>query len=155
MIQNAIRSTLSLWLLSAPLLVSAQEPAVYKLPPPRITCDAASGVLDQAGNVVPGSLRKRCDALWTHSVQDGGVGGWRYDDFISQCAQSCPAPKPLSQASSVPELNTLGTQAAQSTAGSAGFSTALLVGGGIAAAVGIGLAVSNSSPGPNDQPASP
>jgi ribosomal protein L19 len=36
-----------------------------------------------------------------------------------------------------------------------GFNTALLVGGGVAVAVGVGLAVSGGSPGPNDQPASP
>jgi hypothetical protein len=154
MIQKAIRASLSLWLLSAPVLASAQEPTVYKLPPPRIACDAASGLRDQSGNVVPGSLRKRCDVLWNRSLQDGGVGGWRYDDFMSQCAQSCPAPAPLSQASSVPQLNTLGTQAAQSASGG-GLNTALLVGGGVALAVGIGLAASNGSPGPNDQPASP
>lgn len=158
MIQNAIRLILSLWLLSAPALAAAQESAVYKLPPPRITCDAASGVLDQAGNVVAGSLRKRCDALWNRSLQDGGVGRWRYDDFMSQCAQSCGPPRPLSQASSVPQLNALGTQAAQAVVGSP--ATGIGVGNTLflVAAASTGLTVgvaSATSPGPNDQPASP
>ncbi len=147
--KNAIRAVLSLMLLSAPA-VQAQDAAVYKLPPPRITCDAASGVLDPSGHVVEGSLHKRCEALWTRSVQDGGVGQWRHDDFMGQCAQSCAAPIPLSQASSVPELNALGTQAAAGANGGGGYTTALYVGGGIAAAIGIGLAVSSS-----DKPASP
>jgi hypothetical protein len=157
--RKAIRAVLGLWLLSAPALVAAQEPALYTLPPPRVTCDAASGLVDQAGNVLPGPLRRRCDAVWSHSVQNGGVGSWRYEDFISQCAQSCAAPRPLSQASNVTQLNTLGTQAAQSAAGGAsgagagsGYSTALLVGGGIAGAIGIGVALSSGS---KDKPASP
>ena len=134
MSQNAIRAALSLLLLATSAVQAAPESAVYTLPPPRISCDVASGVLDQAGHVVEGSLHKRCDALWNHSLNDGGVGQWRYDDFMSQCAQSCPAPTPLSQAASVPQLNSLGAQAAQSAASGGGFNTAYLVGGGVAVA---------------------
>jgi hypothetical protein len=154
MTRNAIRAALTVWLLSAPAFVAAQEPAVYTLPPPRVACDAGTGVVDQSGNVMPGGLRKRCDALWSQSLQNGGVGRWRYEDFISQCAQSCAAPVPLSQISNVRQLDTLGTQAAEAAGGGGGggSSTALYVGGGIALAIGIGVAVSSGS---NDKPASP
>ena len=149
MTQNAIRMSLSLWLLGAPALAWAQQPAVYKLPPPRIACDASSGVLDQNGHVVIGSVRKQCDALWNRSLKEGGVGAWRYDDFMSQCAQSCAAPLPLSQASSVPQLNTLGAQAAGAGGGSG---ATFFVAGGVAAVIGAGIALSS---GTDDEPASP
>jgi hypothetical protein len=154
MTRNAIRAALSVWLLSAPAFVAAQEPAVYPLPPPRVACDAGTGVVDKAGNVQAGPLRKRCDALWSQSLQNGGVGRWRYDDFISQCAQSCAAPVPLSQVSNVTQLDTLGTQAAGSLTGGGGtnYTTGLIVAGGVAAAIGLGVGLSGGS---NDQPASP
>ncbi len=145
-----MRIALSLLLLAGPVVHAAEEPAIYNLPAPRITCDAASGVLDVSGHIIEGSVRKRCDVLWSRSLNDGGVGPWKYGDFISQCSQSCAAPKPVSQASSVTQLYTLGTAAAQSAAGGSGISTALLVGGGIAGAIGIGVLASNK-----DKPASP
>jgi hypothetical protein len=149
MTHNAIRAALSVWLLSAPAFVAAQEPAVYTLPPPRVACDAGTGVVDQSGNVIPGGLRKQCDALWSQSLRNGGVGRWRYEDFISQCARSCAAPQPLSQVSTVRQLDMLGTQA---VGGGGGSNTALYAGGGIALAIGIGIAVSQGS---SDKPASP
>jgi hypothetical protein len=155
MSHKAFRAILGLSLLAAPAVTGAEEASVYRLPPPRIACDAASGVLDQAGHVIEGSVRKRCDALWSQSTKVGGVGGWRYDDFMSQCSQSCPAPRPLSEASSVPQLNTLGSAAAQSASGGTGLGNTLFVVSGLANALGVGLAASASTPGPDDQPASP
>ena len=82
-------------------------------------------------------MRRMCDLRWKSRLDTNPAGHQSYEDYLRQCARSCPPPAYL-------------TEASASKGSVVGAAIGLLAEAGVA----VGLSVGDHG-GPSDQPTSP
>ena len=102
---------MSLWLLTAPALGTAQETSLYVLAsaaPARCPTSAPG----ESPSLYEGRVRLSCDVDFKSAYQMNLSAARSYADFIDSCSKACPQRLAQSPSEQVPQLTDLGAEAA-------------------------------------------